>query len=206
MPETRHIFEPPAAARPTKLSVELRGVLDAALRFVSTDQPIPESVLGRKARAGLEARKLELRETMRPCEPAQIGQTLMTFVDMRGGFKPGSAAEANSFNRHRAADLCEIPLWALVETVRAYRRGEIGAGVTRPTAGQLRKHAEERAAALFVEMRDIERVLAAKVVSEPTEEDMARRAEIGRRLRELGAQLASTGSNGRLRPTPPRGA
>ena len=193
MPEApRSLFDTPNAVRPSKLSGELRGVLEASLRFVSRDEPIPVSVLGLKARAALIARKVELREAMGPSDKAEIGRTLLTFIDMRGGFKPGSAAEAAFFNQLRAADLAEVPLWALVETVRAFRRGEIGAGLIRPTAGQLRKQAEERAAALFVELRDVERVLAAPVALEPTEDDLARKRELARRMRELGSDFAQS--------------
>lgn len=190
-------FDPPDARRPSNLSVELRGVLEAASRFVSTNEPIPESVLGLRARAALIARKFELNEAMRPGDKSEISQSLLTFVDMRGGFKPGSAAEAAYFNKLRAADLSEVPLWALVETVKAFRRAEIGAGLLRPTAGQLRKHSFERAAALFVELRDIERVLAAPVISTPTEDGLARRKVLARRLHELGSTLGIADSDDR---------
>ena len=163
------LFDRPAIARPVNLGVELRGTLEAAREFVSRGEPIPESVLCLKERAALIARKVELREAMRPGAASEISRVLTTFVDMRGGYKPGSEEQAKSFNKLRADDLADIPVWALIEAGRAFRRGEIGAGVLRPTEGQLRKHAEDRAAALFVELRDIERVLAAPTVPAPTD-------------------------------------
>ena len=196
MPDQTSLFDPPDVARPPRLSAELRGVLAAALPFVSRNEPIPHSVFDLRARAGLIARRVELREGMKPGDAAKIGQVLMTFVDMRGGFRPASAEQANYLDRLRAVDLSEVPFWALAEAARAYRRGEIGTGITRPTAGQLRKLAEDRAAPLFTEMRDIERVLESPTAPEPTEEDRARKKALAHRMRELAATLTQSAGGG----------
>ena len=195
------LFDSPDAPRPHRLGAELRGALEAAARFVDRDEPIPESVLEPRMRRLLVVRQSELLEAMRPGDRSEIGRALATFVDMRGGFKPGSAAEAAFFNKLRAADLSEVPLWAVVEVIRAFRKGEIGAGVIRPTAGQLRKQAEERAAPFFAELRDVERVLAAPVSNAPTEQDLERRKELAKRMRELGERLKSGNPSSARAPT-----
>jgi hypothetical protein len=60
--------------------------------------------------------------------------------------------------------LSDVPLWALLESTKAFRRGDVGDGKWRPRSGQVRKLAMQLARPFIDEMAEIDRVLAAPIV------------------------------------------
>ena len=112
----------------------------------------------------LEARQAYLDERLVPASRASIRGVLASLAGMpaKGEDDP---AKARALFEVDLSDLeaSGLPLYALVASARAYRMGEvIGQRVPwRPTAGEIRIEAVNRAIALHAEQRRIMRVLAA---------------------------------------------
>ena len=129
----RDLFEVQPALRPEPIDPAVWRALDAAARLLALAEPITAATIDPPMRSRIEFRRETLRDGMRSGSPSEIAEALTTFIDMRGGFRPESASQAAWFAKLRVADLDRVPLWALWEAVNAFRRGEIGAGVMRPT-------------------------------------------------------------------------
>jgi hypothetical protein len=183
------VFQFDAPPRPKPIDAELRGALVAAKHYLDLGESIPFNVLDRGLRDRLIAREAEIEAVMRPPTDDEISRLWLTFIDMRGGFKPSNAVEAHSIAKLRERDLSDVPLWAVAEAANAYRRGVIGAGSIKPPAGPIRKEAESRSSAFFAELALIRRVLTAHVAPAPTVESAARRRELAQKLREVAGSL-----------------
>jgi hypothetical protein len=175
--------------KPAPIDPGVWRALDAAARLLARGEPVTEAIIDPAMRSRIEFRREALREGMRSGIPSEIAAALLTQRDMRGGFRPESASEGLWFAKLRAADLDGVPLWALWDAVSAFRKGEIGAAIARPTAGQLRIRALALAKTLFDEERLIEKVLAAPIEQKPGPADVARKRELAHRWKKFAESL-----------------
>jgi hypothetical protein len=140
------------------------------------------------ARQALSARQICLAEGLAPANDRQIRAVLATLADMP------AAAESDPLKARFALerdilDLTGLPEWALADAARAYRRGEVGDGRWRPTAGQLARLAREKCAAARREHQEISRVLSAPLETEALAGPEQRKAVLDM-MRSLAAQLS----------------
>jgi hypothetical protein len=141
-------------------------------------------------RAGLASRRQQLREALAPCGPQRAAANLATLANMSFRGEP-SQAMLTAIGKQDVADLADLPEWALAAACKAYRLAEIGDGHWRPKAGELRTEALRRAETHMRELAQIERVLAAPLaLGRRPPATPEQRAEMSRRLRDLGARLA----------------
>ena len=197
MPEELRPYDFPTPSRPASLEAELRGALTAAMVYISQGETVPANVMPLPIRAKLIARRVSLQDEMRPGSVGEIARLWSTMIDMRGGFKAVDSRQAEGIGWRRAKDLKHVRLWAVCEAVAAFRLARIGAGVFKPPTGPIGKEADLRAQVLITELANLRLVLAAPIAEEPTEEGLERKREFGRRMRELGERLATSGDGGR---------
>lgn len=98
-----------------------------------------------------------------------------------------SKARANGFRKA----LSDIPAWAIEAACTAWLRGEVDGGASRyaPNPPELRKVCLQKMAPMMREKRMLERVLAAEVERELTDEEKSRHGE---RMAKLKRILAGT--------------
>ena len=101
-------------------------------------ETIPPDVLG-----ALVVHRADLQTVLSAAPRATIMKILASLSGM-----PSQAVvnedELAALLRQDVEDLSDLSAWALESAARAFRRGEIGDGKWRPTAGQLRKEARQR--------------------------------------------------------------
>jgi hypothetical protein len=118
------------------------------------------------ALVSLRSRRAQLEACLAPASTEVIVVALASLGNMPGQSIP-NPTEVAALAAQDVEDLADVPGWALVEAARAYRRGEVGDGKWRPTAGQLRKEAIKRATAVRGEVWRIKRLLDAPSLTAP---------------------------------------
>lgn len=113
--------------------------------------------------------RLRRQELMAALAPAPRPFILKVLASLNGMAARGVASEAESLAmaRQDAEDLSDVAPWALEAAARAFRRGEIGDGKWRPTAGELRKEARRREDEPRAELFRIGRLLDAPTLERP---------------------------------------
>jgi len=114
--------------------------------------------------------------------------TLMRTMKARNGDED----ELSALIRVYIADLEDLPLWAVSAACRAYRRGDVGAGVFLPTPGELRKTAKTYTAPWVEERAKLSRIITARVLAPVSPESEQRRDAALAHVRETGAMLRAT--------------
>lgn len=86
------------------------------------------------------------------------------------------AAEAKRTITAYGEALADLPVWALVETVGAFKRGEVEreTHTFAPSVAELRREVEKRLAPVYAEGAQIAKILEAKVVDPVTEDERER--------------------------------
>lgn len=127
-------------------------------------ESIPEGALVK-----LLDRRHALEASLVPAPRNVIGKVLALLGNMPAKSVPNEE-ELAAFLTQDIEDLSDISSWALEDAARAYRRAEIGDGLWRPTAGQLRKEAREREVPARAELHRISKLLGAKALELPRPE------------------------------------
>jgi hypothetical protein len=141
-----------------------QAALDAALRALHLGEDLTDEIIGPAQRSRLESRKRSLEADLRCATRKEIGDALMSIRLVMGAAADRLAPEQAARKLDiESLDLADVPLWALLESVKAYRRGETGDGKWRPKSGQLRKYAMQLARPFIEEAAKIDRVLSAPV-------------------------------------------
>jgi len=190
------LFDTQRPPKPERIARSLELALGDSVRQIERREPLTMATLSPDMRSRLIDRRKALHDQMRTGSHAEIIAALETLVDMRGGYKPADREDALKVMKRRIADLGDVPIWAIWEAVDAFRLGKIGAGVLKPTTGQLRLKAKEAAESFFAELARIERVLKEPLVAEPTRADLARKKEMAERMRAMVGQAAQAPRQG----------
>lgn len=153
-----------------------------------TNGELPPDALPSAARHGLQNRLADLRVALAPAKPDAVRAILLTLADMptKGESDPAKLRYSLEL---AVSDLEGLPEWALASAARAYRRGEIGDGHWRPTAGELAKLARERLLDWHKEASQIDAVLTARIEPGSKPIDADRRKRLADMLREAAAGL-----------------
>ena len=180
----------PASRRdPVPMSQALFTALSNAYRALMEGGELTAAKLPSGARLGLETRRRELAPLLAPAAPERIVLILSTLDGMtaRAEMDPDVARVAM---KRDIADLSGLPEFALAAAARAYRKGEIGDGKWRPTAGEIAKLARAKADEYREELAKIEAVLSAKVaLSAPPTIGLEDRKRLGDMLRRTVDQM-----------------
>lgn len=150
--------------RPRSMGANAHAALDAAISVLHLGEDLTDELLTPTARSDLEARRQSLAMDNRWGTRGEIAQELMAIRLVMGASDRLTAEQAARKLEQQIFDLSDVPIWALAETARAYRRGDIGDGKWGPRSGQLRKEAMKLAAPFLEEAAKINRVLLAPVV------------------------------------------
>ena len=142
------------------------------------------------ARLGLKSRRHELETALTPAEPDRIRIILATLADMPAQVETDPAKIRFAMERN-LADLAEFPEWAIAAAARSYRKGEVGDGKWRPTAGELAKFARARVRAWREELAKIEAVLSAPAIAAPEAIDAERRKQVADGVRAQTAAMVA---------------
>lgn len=116
---------------------------------------------------------VSLRNRRSDIEAALVGaprKVIASVLASLGGMPTQSIPnndEVAALTRQDVDDLSDVSAWALEDAARAFRRGEIGDGKWRPTAGQVRKEARRRENEARAELYSIHRLLDAPALSAP---------------------------------------
>jgi hypothetical protein len=143
---------------------------------------LPADALPSAARHGLQNRLADLRAALSPATRDQVRAVLATLSDMPTRAETDPAKLLYSFERD-VADLSDLPEWALAAAARAYRRGEVGDGHWRPTAGEVAKLARDKVRHWCEEAAKISAVLNARIAPASESLDPGRRKELADMLR-----------------------
>lgn len=177
---------------PPPLTASGRRALDA-LHAQATFGEVAGDLMNPESRTALILRRDLLAGAMRP---ASVGEIVAVMASLDGMIARGEGErEAAASARRDLEDLDGLPAWALEQAAIAFRRGDVGEGRFRPTAGELRREAMRRVGHMAEERGRIEKVLAARVIPERKPENAERRRELADRLRKLG-------NGGALAPDP----
>jgi hypothetical protein len=139
-------------------------------------------------RQALATRHALLAEALAPADKNQIRAVLATLADMPATSESDPWKARFALERD-ILDLRGLPEQALASAARAYRRGEVGDGRWRPTAGQLARLAREKCATATRELQRISRVLNAPVQAEALAAPERRRAVLAM-MHSLAVQLS----------------
>lgn len=148
-------------------------------------------------RAFMQRRVREIDDAMSPAdEPSALAEIAAVLRTM--AIRGGDDGELEAVVRVYLTDLGDVPLFALTEACRAFRRGDVGNGTFAPTPAELRREALKRILPWTEERAKLGRVLAARVLEPPTSEDESRKAialahmaETARILREKSGPVAA---------------
>ncbi len=140
-----------------------RTALNFALRALHLGEDLTDEVLIPAERSSIEARRRSLATDMRWGTRAEIADGLKTVKLVMGGTERLTPEHAAKKLDLEILDLADVPLWAFLEAVKAFRRGDVGDGKWRPRSGQLRKLAMQLAQPFIDEMAQIDRVLSAPI-------------------------------------------
>jgi hypothetical protein len=157
--------------RPPPMRASNRAALSVALCALHLGEDLTDEVLIPAERAGIEARRRSLARDMRWGTRAEIADVLKTIKLTMGGTERLTPEHAARKLDQEIHDLSDVPFWALLESAKAFRRGDVGDGKWRPRSGQLRKLAMQLAGPFIEEMAQMERVLAAPIVETRTPAD-----------------------------------
>lgn len=143
---------------------------------------LPPGALPDAARSGLRNRLADLRPALLPATREAVRAILTSLSSMpaQAESDPDKLIYALERDVH---DLSDLPEWALAAAARAYRKGEVGDGHWRPTAGELSKLAREKLRRWSEEAAQIDSVLRARIAPSSKPIDPARRKELADMLR-----------------------
>ena len=157
------------------MPLALADVLSRAAMAIDAEYLRPED-LPESDRQQLVTRKQELAFALVPAEQDRIRLILATLADMPTAAEQDPVKARFALERD-VADLSSLPEWALAAAARAYRRGEVGDGKWRPTAGELARLARSKCEAARAEAYKVAKVLAAEIDNRP-KIDADKRAEL----------------------------
>lgn len=179
----------PSSREPHPMSQALDIALARAVMAIEegslSAQALPEG-----ARLGLATRARELDASLARAHADAIKKILATIADMPTKVETDAAKLRFALERD-VSDLSEFPEWALAAAARAYRKGEVGDGHWRPTAGDLASYARQRVAAHRREREKIGQVLRARMTPPQKAASPEQRKRVADGLRELAARLSS---------------
>ena len=175
-------ISPASSDEPHPSSQALGLAVSRAMNALNHGALLPVDALPPAARLGLQNRLADLRGALVPASREAIRAILLTLSDMPTQVEADPAKLRYSLERD-VADLSAFPEWALADAARAYRRGEIGDGHWRPTAGEVAKSARERIYEWSKEAARISRVLNARIAPASKPIDPERRKELADMLR-----------------------
>lgn len=135
----------------------------------------------------LRRRRVEIEMALQPAPRRTIITVLGSLGNMQSA-KDSTPEEASAFVKQDIEDLADISAWALEAAARAFRRGEIGEGKWRPTAGELRKEARRRETYCRAELLKLRKLLDAPALNDPRPVYVDRE-----RVESLKLQLAAVG-------------
>lgn len=141
-------------------------------------------------------RRNELVGWLRPAgEEAIRAHISSLFASLR--HRLDTAADESAMQRIFAADLADMPLFAIEAACRDFRQGKAGDGHWLPTQAEIRRAANEYARKWQDEYGELRQVIEAKVV--PNLEFIApeRRARNAKWARGVAAEIAANASLGR---------
>lgn len=117
----------------------------------------------------LQSLRVRRTDLLAALTPAPRPVILKQLASLRGMSSRaiGSDDEAMALASQDAEDLADVSGWALEAAARAFRRGEIGDGKWRPTAGELRKEARRRESEPRAELFRISRLLDSPALEKP---------------------------------------
>lgn len=117
----------------------------------------------------LNLRRCDLEAALAPA-PRKAIVTVLASLGGMPSQSIGDPDEAKALLRQDVEDLSDLTTWSLEAAARAFRRGEIGEGKWRPTAGQLRKEARRRENEARAELYHLRRLLDAPAIEAPRPE------------------------------------
>ena len=126
----------------------------------------------------LDARRLELRALLRRGELRDVARAVADLLHAFPHAKVDAAEAKRTITAYGEA-LADLPVWALVETVSAFKRGEVERDnhTFAPSVAELRRETEKRLGPVYAEGRQIARILDAKVIEPATEAERSRAVE-----------------------------
>jgi hypothetical protein len=92
----------------------------------------------------------------------------------------GSAGDQAAIQRIFAADLADLPLFAVEAACKDYRLGKAGDGHWMPTQAEIRRVAESYCSSAVEEAKDIRNILTADIIPETTIDENRRRMALER--------------------------
>ena len=113
---------------------------------------------------GLDSRARELRTALAPCGHETARVIYASLAGMAARAPDGYPAMRRALAAQEVDDLALLPAFALSAAAASYRRGDVGDGKWRPTAGELAVEARKRASPLHAELGKLSKVLNAPTV------------------------------------------
>lgn len=150
-------------------------------------------VVPKGALISLQNRRKAIEASLMFAEPSTVVKLLTTLNRMAVRVLDDER-EVEAFVRQEVEDLSDISAWALDQAVVAYRRGDVGDGKWRPTAGQIRQEARRREQPVRAELYQLQRLLDHRDLEKPKPEPLSpeRREELIRLLRETAASFGES--------------
>jgi hypothetical protein len=137
-------------------------------------------------RGEMVARVEEIGSAMQPIGERGAMREVVGLLSVMA-LRNASETEASALMAVYAADLAELPPFALAEACRAYRRGTLGDGKWAPTPGEIYQAALSFMAGPIKERNEIRSILLAKV--EQPKISPERRAELAAEMRRVADSL-----------------
>lgn len=184
---------------PAPLAREFAASLSLAANREGSDGSIGAELLPALLRHALMRRR-EILAAALQAAPREKILAVLASLDGMVTRAENDLGEAKFAVRRDIEDLVGLPLWALEAAAAAFRRGDVGQGKFRPTAGELRCDARQRVQAYAEELAKIERVLRARVEPPKREPDPERRKALAAMLR--AAAIAMTPGTREVAPPP----
>lgn len=142
-------------------------------------------------RAFMLRRADDIADALEPAPEALVLVELTALLRVMA-IKGGDESELEAVIRIYLDDMVGLPMFAVVNACRAFRRGDVGNGRFAPTPGELRVQAKTYIAPWVDERAKLLRVLDAKVLAAPTPESEARREAALAHIRATLRQLRET--------------
>jgi hypothetical protein len=188
---------PPMPAHPRMVAAIARMTNsldpDGGHRFAIPEAAAPTD----EQRAFMANRVSEITQSLTRAETSALVAELTTLLRVMK-LKNGDEGEMSGMLRVYIADLEDLPLWAICEACKAFRRAQVGEGVFAPTPGELRKYAQGLTTAWIEERAKLQRILDARVLPRLTESGEKRHAEVLAHVRETVAILTRAAERERM--------
>lgn len=153
-------------------------------------------------REAFSRRRGELLDCLRAAgEEAIRPHIASVFASLRHASE--DARDRAALQRIFAADLADVPLFAIDAACRDFRQGRTGDGHWVPTQAEIRRRAEEYAAGWRDEVADLRQVLDAKVIENRKWVSPEEHERIKAGLQGLAAEIVASNSIGRVSRSKP---